>query len=162
MLNPALDELLAGMADGLTATVLPELPPGPARDELLAAIALTRRVARAVPRLGSYLHADAADLAATLPRLWAALGIDEPADGPVADALALARSLPPGPPPTATDLAAADLALRGAAAELATRLAGDAGPPGSSAAAAELRALLERLAAREAGELRLSPWVPLR
>lgn len=159
MLNPSLDELLAGMADGLAATVLPELAPGPARDELLAAIALTRRVARAVPRLAPYLHDDTADLAATLPRLWAALGLDEPADGPVADALALARSLPPEPPPAATELAAADLALRAAAAELSAHLAGDAGPPD---AAAELRALLERLAAREAGELRLSPWVPLR
>lgn len=159
MLNPSLDELLAGMADGLAATVLPELPPGPARDELLAAIALTRRVARAVPRLAPYLHADTADLAATLPRLWAALGLDEPADGPVADARALARSLPSEPPPAATELAAADLALRAAAAELAARLAGDADHPD---AAAELRALLERLAAREAGELRLSPWVPLR
>ncbi|MEZ5410413.1 MAG: hypothetical protein R2761_20445 [Acidimicrobiales bacterium] len=159
MLNPSVDELLAGMADGLAATVLPALPPGPARDELLAAIALTRRVARAVPRLAPFLHADTADLAATLPRLWAALGLDEPAAGPVADALALARSLPPEPPPSATALAAADLALREAAADLATRLAGGAGPPD---AGAELRALLERLAAREAGELRLSPWVPLR
>ncbi len=159
MLNPSLDELLAGMADGLAATVLPALRPGPARDELLAAIALTRRVARAVPQLGSYLHADTADLAATLSNLWAALGLDEPTDGPVADALALARSLPPEPPPAATELAAADLVLRGAAAELAVRLAADAGPPD---AAADLRALLERLAAREAGELRLSPWVPLR
>lgn len=159
MLNPSLDELLAGMADRLAATVLPELAPGPARDELLAAIALTRRVARAVPRLGSYLHADTADLAATLPRLWAALGLAEPVEGPVADALALARSLLPEVPPTATDLAATDLALRGAAAELADRLAGADGP---AAAAAELRALLDRLAAREAGELRLSPWVPLR
>jgi len=139
--------------------VLPELGPGPARDELQAAIALTRRVARAVPHLAPYLHADTADLAATLPRLWASLGLDEPADGPVADALALARSLPPGAPPTATELAAADLALRDAAAELAARVAGDASHTG---AAAQLRALLERLAAREAGELRLSPWVPLR
>lgn len=159
MLNPSLDELLAGMADGLAATVLPELAPGPARDELLAAIALTRRVARAVPRLGPYLHTDTADLAATLPRLWAAVGLDEPADGPVADALALARSLPPDPPPAATELAAADLALRAAAADLSAQLAGGAGPVD---VAAELRALLERLAAREAAELRLSPWVPLR
>lgn len=159
MLNPSLEELLAGMADGLAATVLPELAPGPARDELLAAIALTRRVARAVPRLGPYLHADTADLAATLPRLWATLGLDEPADGPVADALALARSLPPEPPPPATELAAADLALRGAAADLAARLAADGDQPDATA---ELRALLERLAGREAGELRLSPWVPLR
>lgn len=159
MLSPSLDELLAGMADGLAATVLPELAPGPARDELLAAIALTRRVARAVPRLGPYLHADTADLAATLPRLWAALGLDEPADGPVADALALARTLPSEPPPPATELAAADLALREAAAELSTALAGDVGQP---EAAADLLALLERLAAREAAELRLSPWVPLR
>ncbi|MDH4364887.1 MAG: hypothetical protein OEY70_12495 [Acidimicrobiia bacterium] len=159
MLNPSLEDLLAGMADGLAATVLPELAPGPARDELVAAIALTRRVARAVPRLAPFLHADSADLAATLRRLWAALGLDEPADGPVADALALARSLPPEPPPSATELAAADLALRAAAADLAAGLAGDADPP---EAAAELRSLLERLAAREAGELRLSPWVPLR
>lgn len=157
MLNPSLHELLAGMADGLAATVLPELAPGPARDELLAAIALTRRVARAVPRLGPYLHADTADLAATLPRLWAALGVDEPTDGPVADALALARSLPPEAPPPATELAAANLALRAAAAELSAPLAGGAAP-----AAGELRSLLERLAAREAAELRLSPWVPLR
>ena len=160
MLNPALDELLAGMADGLAATVLPELAPGPARDELLAAIALTRRVARAVPRLGPYLHADTADLAATLPGLWAALGLDEPADGPVADALALGRSLPAEPPPPATELAAANLALRSAAAELSTTLAGH--DADRAQAAAELRALLERLAAREAAELRLSPWVPLR
>ena len=161
MLRPSLDELLAGMADALAATVLPALAPGPARDELQAAIALTRRVARAVPHLAPWLHADTVDLARSLPPLWTGAGAAEPHEGPVADALALARSLPASPPPPATELAAANLTLREAAAELAGRLAGEAG--GDAGDAAEgLRALLARLAQREADELRLSPWLPLR
>lgn len=158
MLNPSVDQLLAGMADALARTVLPELPPGPARDELQAAIALTRRLARAVPQLGPYLHADLADLAEGLTRLWAATGRTEPTDGPVADALALARSLPPGPPPTTTELTTADLALRGALADVATPIAGSAAEGGDDGG---LLDLLTRLTHREADQLRLSPWTRL-
>jgi hypothetical protein len=186
MLNPSIDQLLAGMADALARTVLPELPTGPARAELQAAIALTRRLARAVPQLGPYLHTDTVDLAHGLTELWAALGRPEPTEGPAADALVLARSLPATPPPDAIALTAADLALRQALADLAWSVGSDPGEEGShrrdvegsgdlddTAGAGDkpesngpdgpqavLRALVWRLADREE-ELQLSPWTRL-
>lgn len=181
MLNPPIDELLAAMADALARAVMPELAPGPARDELQAAIALTRRLARAVPQLGVYLHDDTVDLARTLSQLWASLGQQAPSDGPVAEALSQALALPSTPPPTTTDLTAVNLTLRRAVADLAARVATptDVSPADGSPGAASptetsgpdddgpdadrlMRDLLLRLAQREADQLRLSPWAPIR
>ena len=83
MLTPSAAELLAGVADALAATVLPELPPGPARRQVQAAIGITRRVAGALPHLGPHLAGDVVDLAATLERLADALPPpDRPAGTP--------------------------------------------------------------------------------
>ncbi len=138
MLTPGPAEMLAGVADALATTVLPDLAYGPARDQLHAAIAIIRKTARALPGFATYLHEDIADLAATLPQL-----------GAPDELLAAARALPPTTP-SLDELAAIDLALRTWLAERATgELSDDAEPT--------MVALLGRLTEREAA-LRLSPW----
>jgi hypothetical protein len=162
MLNPSVDQLMSGMADALATLVLPELAPGPARDELQAAIALTRRLARAVPQLGPYLHTDIADLAATLTSLWSMLGINQPDQDPAAEAVNRALALPATPPPTTTELTALNLTLRQAVADLVGQPRSMVGNRHRADTDVALRALLQRLAEREADQLRLSPWAPLR
>lgn len=138
MLNPGPADLLAGLADALAATVLPELAEGPARDQLSAAIAIVRKAARALPGFAAYLHEDIADLVTSLAEL-----------GAPAELLAAARALPPTTP-SLDELTAIDLALR-------TWLAEQAGGELSDDAERTMVALLGRLTEREAA-LRLSPW----
>ena len=146
MLNPSLADLLRGVADALHRDVLGELPPGPARDQVLSAIGITRRVARALPQLTPYLQQDSQDLAATLRRL------PGPADDEgLASALATVDGLPLSPLPGLDALGAANLVLREAVARTAEDPALDQEDD------ARLRALLGRMQAREAA-LRLSPW----
>jgi hypothetical protein len=179
VLTPSPAELLAGVADALAATVLPELAPGPARRQVQAAIGITRRVAAALPRLGPYLAADVADLAATLERLSPAGSVGA---GPPVVTEASPAGGGAGPEPairSLTDLADLDRRLQQALADVIEGLArpsrsaaGPAdravepapaqdagGPPADDQvdADAEVRALLGRMLAREM-ELGLSPW----
>ena len=167
MLNPSVVDLLSGVADALADTVLADIGPGPAADQVQAAVGVLRRVARALPGITPYLQQDTQDLAASLRDVWAAgAGAAEPRPGageprpgagePKLDeglsaALATADALPVAPLPTLEALTAANLRLREALADVA---AGPALDPGADRA---LRALLERMTAREAA-LRLSPW----
>ena len=141
MLNPSVIDLLSGVADGLRAEVVDALEPGPARDQVTAAIAIVRRVARALPGLVPYLMADIADLQATLAVLGA------PSDS--------ATSTRPDP---ATDglevLIAFDLALRD---RLAALVESDGGVDGDGSRRRVLLDALARMTERDAG-LRLSPW----
>ncbi|MEZ5261880.1 MAG: hypothetical protein R2755_08895 [Acidimicrobiales bacterium] len=139
MLNPSIAELLDAMADALRDTVLPALPPGPAADQVRDAVALTRRIAHAVPRLHAYLAEDGADLARTLDAL-----------DPRPDGVARSASWPAEAPPDAEALRGANLLLR---EELAQLIA-------SGPADASVRALLHRMVEREEA-LRLSPWARL-
>ena len=141
MLNPSVIDLLVGVADGMRAEVLDAVEPGPARDQVTAAIGIVRRVARALTGLVPYLMADIGDLQATLGLL----------DGPLDAATATC----PDPATEGLDaLIAFDLALR-------DRLAALAEPGGAvDLGAAERRILLDalgRMTERDAG-LRLSPW----
>jgi hypothetical protein len=149
VLKPSVSDLLAGTADALANTVLDELPPGPAHDQLQAAVALMRRVARALPELTPYLQHDIKDMAVTLRSLWGAEPL--PMDDALAAALATADALPDASLPDLDALSAANLRLREAVADFA-------GAPVTSVAADQIvRALLERIESREAA-LRLSPW----
>lgn len=142
MLNPSVIDLLVGVADGLQAEVLDELPAGPARDQVQAAIAIVRRVARALPGLVPYLEADIADLRATLEELAAPDGGAPPDDGRT---------------PREGRSASLDVLLaesRGLRERLADHIEG--GELGA-AADATVRAALARLTERDRG-LRLSPW----
>ncbi|MGD9752171.1 MAG: hypothetical protein AB7W59_14370 [Acidimicrobiia bacterium] len=139
MLNPSIAELLDAMADALRDTVLPALSPGPAADQVRDAVALTRRIAHAVPRLHAYLAEDGADLARTLDAL-----------DPRPDGVARSASWPTEAPPDAEALRGANLLLREELAQLIAR-----GP-----ADASVRALLHRMVEREEA-LRLSPWARL-
>lgn len=173
MLRPSVPELLDELADALAETVLPELADGPARDQVRDAVALTRRLASAVPRVGAYLHEDTADVAATLRRLWDALeessdagsmpagggdgGRDVEGDGELTEAVAFAEALGPQPPPTLDQYIAANLRLRAALADAAEQVARRDDP----AAEELLQEALARLARRER-ELGLSPWARVR
>ena len=59
-------ENLAGMADSLEATVVPELRRGPARRQVQAAVAMLRRIAFTADRIAPALAADIADMEDTL------------------------------------------------------------------------------------------------
>jgi hypothetical protein len=152
--------LLAGVADALATTVLPELAPGPARRQVQAAIGICRRVAGALPGWAPHLVEETRDVAATLTRLTSAGNRAVPppdvAEALAAD-LAAAEGLPAGPLPSLDELGALDRRLQDALARLVGAAAGDGGggdPPGVEA---ELRALLGRLVARQVA-LGLSPW----
>lgn len=139
MLNPSVVELLVGVAETLDADVVGELPPGVARDQLQAGVAIIKRVARALPMLTPYLLEDIADLVTTLD----ALGVPAPTE---------AVSLPPSSAALSlTELFRVDLDLR----ETLATLADTDGLDGERAEV--LRAALGRLAEREV-TLRLSPW----
>ena len=151
MLNPSVVDLLRGVADGLAATVADRLPAGPEKDQVTTAVAMIRRVARALPALVPAVQADAQALAAAVAALARADGVSPAPE--VVEALALVERLPAEPLPTLDGLIAADLALRSALAAFAGR---DDLTPEVDAA---LRAELAALAARDAA-LRLSPWEP--
>jgi hypothetical protein len=67
--KPTISDLLSGVAASLRESVLPEIPPGPVRRQIQAAIAIIRRVSLVCDRTGPYLHADNRDIAETLRRV---------------------------------------------------------------------------------------------
>jgi hypothetical protein len=66
VIEPGPDALLAGVADSLERTVLPDLTSGPLRRQVREAIRVVRRVALVMDRIAPALHEDVADMAATL------------------------------------------------------------------------------------------------
>ena len=76
MINPTISELLSGVATSLDETVLPELMPGFARNQLAAAIALIRRSAAVDERIGTYLWEDNLDITAVLSEVAPIVGLD--------------------------------------------------------------------------------------
>ena len=135
MLNPSVIDLLVGVADGLQAEVLDALDPGPARDQVVAAVAIVRRVARALPGLTPYLLADIADVGATLAELTG----DPP---------------PPAPDPAIAGLDELLAVARDRRDALAAVIDGGGLDDRSDAV---VRAAVARLTERDAA-LRLSPW----
>lgn len=152
MLRPSPSELLAGVADALDQTVLPELDRGLARNQVQAAIGIVRRCAAAMDALGPLLHAECTDLLSTLQHLASAdaglvtdhaslelasnraaavLGSTYPSPGELTEAVALLRE---------------QLSALAVAAE---QLASPQRP--------EIRRLLQRMLEREQA-LGLSPW----
>lgn len=154
MLNPSVVDLLRGVADALAATVADRLPAGPEKDQVTTAVAVVRRVARALPTLVPAIQADTQALASAVVALAGSAGDGDVRPAPeVVEALALVARLPAEPLPALDELVGANLALRSALAAFADR---DGLAPAVDAA---LRAELAALAAREAA-LRLSPWEP--
>jgi hypothetical protein len=72
-MRPTVPELLAGVAGALESDVVPQLDDAPARNQVVAAAALLRRIALLVPHLVVNLLADCDDMAGALrdvaPRL---------------------------------------------------------------------------------------------
>jgi len=71
--KPTIGDLLSGVAASLRESVLPEIPAGPTRRQIQAAIAIIRRVALVWDKTGPYLYADNKDIAETLRRVSAIL-----------------------------------------------------------------------------------------
>jgi hypothetical protein len=142
MINPTIAELLSGVATSLDETVLPELAPGSARNQLIAAIALVRRCAAVGERIGPYLWDDNHDIYAVLCELAPAVGLDAP----------IARV--DAGYPTIDGLRQQNQALQQQLVELldAVHDAPDDAPP-----RAVLRALFERMLARES-QINTSTW----
>jgi hypothetical protein len=143
MINPTISKLLSGVATSLDETVLPELEPGFARNQLVAAIALIRRAAMVDERIGSYLWEDNRDIAAVLAEVSPLVGLDKPQ---IADQ---------GDYPTLDELRQHNLALQHQLVAIHDTLREDAG---SARAQAALRALFERMLARES-QINTSSWV---
>ena len=143
MINPTISKLLSGVATSLDETVLPELVPGFARNQLVAAIALIRRAATVDERIGSYLWEDNRDIAAVLSEVAPLVGLDPP---PAVEAVGY---------PTLDELRRRNLALQHQVVSIHDTLREDAG---SARAQDALRALFERMLARES-RINTSSWV---
>ncbi len=142
MLQPSPIQLLDGVAEVLAADVAPHVAPGPASEQLASAIAMVRRIARALPTLPAYLLADLAELTGALAALHAL-----PTTDPSREETGAWASLP-ATLPSIDDLIARDLQLREALARHCRETAHH------QASTVEL---LRSLNQREA-TLRLSPW----
>jgi hypothetical protein len=143
VIRPTIPELLDNVAASLDQTVLPELAPGAARNQLQAAIALIRRAAMASEATGPYLWADNADIAATLRKLAPPLGLLAP------------ESTPACRYPTITELRERNLSLQ-RDLESTQQTLRTAPQDQRESLTPILRALIERMVQREA-RLNVSP-----
>jgi hypothetical protein len=73
MTKPSIGDLLSGVAASLRESVLPEIPAGPTRRQIQAAISIIRRVSLAWDKTGPYLYADNKDIEETLHQVSAIL-----------------------------------------------------------------------------------------
>jgi hypothetical protein len=142
MINPTISELLGGVAASLDETVLPELTPGFARNQLVAAIALVRRCAAVGDRVGPYLWDDNRDIASVLSEVAPLVGL-EPPSSVIEDAY-----------PTLEELRQQNLALQQQLVAVHDALS-DA--PSDAPARVTLRALFERMLARES-HVNITTW----
>jgi hypothetical protein len=73
--KPSIGDLLNGVAVSLRESVLPEIPAGPTRRQIQAAISIIRRVSLAWDKTGPYLYADNKDIEETLRQVSAILDL---------------------------------------------------------------------------------------
>ncbi len=66
MTKPSIADLLDGVATSLRESVLPEIPAGPTRRQIQAAISIIRRASLVWDKTGPYLYADNKDIEETL------------------------------------------------------------------------------------------------
>jgi hypothetical protein len=71
--KPDIGDLLSGVAASLRESVLPEIPAGPTRRQIQAAISIIRRVSLVWDKTGPYLYADNKDIEETLRQVSAIL-----------------------------------------------------------------------------------------
>lgn len=141
MIKPTTSELLGGVAASLDETVLPELPPGSTRNQLVAAIAIIRRCAAVGDRIGPYLWDDNRDILAVLSEVTPLVGLDPPSSAMAAY-------------PTLEELRQQNLELQEQLVAVHDALR-DA--PSDAPARVALRALFERMLARES-HVNITTW----
>jgi hypothetical protein len=159
MTKPTIGDLLNGVAASLRESVLPEIPAGPTRRQIQAAIAIIRRVSLVWDKTGPYLYADNKDIAETLRQVSAILDRAR-ADGSGADLKPLRQRLHAAldrrddagveyPSPAA--LGARNVALQGLLVELQEALHETPSPESAERGEilAMLRALFGRMLERE-------------
>ncbi len=154
MTEPSPSELLAGVADALEQSVLPDLERGPSRNQILAAIGIVRRCSGAVDRYGPLLHEGCGDLLATLRRVVAAdpTLVSDVERGGLENTWRRADELLAVRYPNPSALADMQDELSERVAEVLLSAQGR-----ESEQLPALRQLLERMATRET-DLGLSPW----
>ena len=154
MNEPSPSELLAGVAEALEETVIPELPRGSGRNQILAAVGIVRRCGDAADNYGPLLHTGCHDLLITLRDVVASeASLVTEAGTQAFEAALRAGDAVLGdsyPRPSALAEAHAELSEQLAVLVVAAQQSG-------SSQLIVLRQLLERMAEREA-ELGLSPW----
>jgi hypothetical protein len=72
--KPSIGDLLNGVAASLRESLLPDIPAGPTRRQIQAAISIIRRVSLVWDKTGPYLYADNKDIEETLHKVLAILG----------------------------------------------------------------------------------------
>jgi hypothetical protein len=82
--KPTIGDLLNGVAASLRESVLPEIPAGPTRRQIQAAISIIRRVSLVWDKTGPYLYEENKDVEETLRRVCALLDLAQ-ANGSGAD-----------------------------------------------------------------------------
>ncbi len=126
MIKPSIGDLLDGVAVSLRESVLPEIPAGPTRRQIQAAISIIRRAALVWDKTGPYLYADNKDIEETLRQVCSILERAE-SKGNIADAKPLRQRLsatfdrsgdPDAEYPSPAALAARNLKLQTLLAEL--------------------------------------------
>lgn len=143
MINPTIDQLLEGVATSLHENVLPDLPAGGARNQLVAAIAVIRRAAAVGALVPHSLWEDNLDIASVLREIAPPLGLDAPTTPTAAE------------PPSLDELRQVNLDLQQRLVAAHQRARVDAA---ADAPRAALRALYGRMLARDA-QINTSSWV---
>jgi hypothetical protein len=144
VIEPGHDALLAGVADSLERTVLPDLASGPLRRQVREAVRIIRRVALAMDRVAPALREDIADMTATLEAI-----VEPDKSGPASDVLRArldAVRTPEGADTNALRRRHAELQALLIDADAAAHALAD---PARAEALARLRALYRRMLARE-------------
>jgi hypothetical protein len=90
--KPTIGDLLDGVAASLRESVLPEIPAGPTRRQIQAAISIIRRASLVWDKIGPYLYADNKDIEETLRQACSMLDRVE-SNGSGADLKPLQQSL---------------------------------------------------------------------
>jgi hypothetical protein len=155
--KPSIGDLLNSVAASLRESVLPEIPAGPTRRQIQAAISIIRRVSLVWDKTGAYLYADNKDIEETLRQVSAILDRSQTNAScagfePLRQRLRAAleqRGVAGAEYPSPTELGARNVELQGLLVDVQEVLHGPSMPnsaerPGS-AERIEISAMLQRL-----------------
>jgi hypothetical protein len=144
VIRPTPSELLARIADALTESVLPELDDEAARIQLQVAALILRRLAGPAGDVAPFLDADNRDIATALARWSDRVDLDPAARASVDDAIGAP------PVPAVRELVERNVVLQALLVDVERAIRALPNGAERSRLDTELRALLERMLARDA------------